>query len=206
MGQFFVIHPKNPETRLIKQAVAILQKGGVIVYPTDSAYAIGCCLGNKQAVERIRLLRQLDEDHYFSLVCRDLSQISVYATMSNSAFRLLKANTPGPFTFILNATKEVPKRLLQQKRHTIGIRVPDNKIVHALLSELNEPIMSVTFLMPEQEYPITEARDIYDALGSKVDLVIDGGVGGIEPSTIVDMVDGEPKILRIGKGDASILG
>lgn len=204
MSQLFVIHPKNPEPRLIKQAVKIIQDAGVIVYPTDSAYAIGCKLENKQALERIRLLRQLDEQHYFTLVCKDLSQISIYATIDNSAFRLLKAHTPGPYTFILNATKEVPRRLLQPKRHTIGIRIPDNHIVQALLSELGEPMMSVTLSIPGHEYPMVDARDIYDVLGNQVDLVIDGGTGSLEPSTIVEMVDGNPRVVRVGKGDVSI--
>jgi tRNA threonylcarbamoyl adenosine modification protein (Sua5/YciO/YrdC/YwlC family) len=204
MGQLFVIHPKNPEPRLIKQAVKIIQDGGVVVYPTDSAYAIGCKLENKQAVEHIRLLRQLDEQHYFTLVCKDLSQISIYATIDNSSFRILKAHTPGPYTFVLNATKEVPRRLLHPKRHTIGIRIPDNQIVQALLSELGEPMMSVTLSIPGQDYPMVDARDIYDALGNQVDLVIDGGAGSLEPSTIVEMIDGNPQVVRVGKGDVSI--
>lgn len=204
MSQLFVIHPKNPEPRLIKQAVKIIQNGGVVVYPTDSAYAIGCKLENKQAVERIRSLRQLDEQHYFTLVCKDLSQISIYATIDNSTFRLLKAHTPGPYTFVLNATKEIPRRLLHPKRHTIGIRIPDNQIVQALLSELSEPMMSVTLSIPGQDYPMVDAHDIYDALGNQVDLVIDGGAGSLEPSTIVEMIDGNPHVVRVGKGDASI--
>lgn len=204
MSQLFVIHPKNPEPRLIKQAVKIIQDGGVIVYPTDSAYAIGCKLENKQAVERIRSLRQLDEQHYFTLVCKDLSQISIYATIDNSTFRLLKMSTPGPYTFILNATKEIPRRLLHPKRHTIGIRVPDNQIVQALLSELDEPLMSVTLSIPGQDYPMVDAHNIYDALGNQVDLVIDGGAGSLEPSTIVEMIDGNLHVVRKGKGDVSI--
>jgi len=204
MGQLFVIHPKNPEQRLIKQAVKIILDGGVVIYPTDSAYAIGCKLENKQALERIRLLRQLDEQHYFTLICKDLSQISTYATIDNSTFRILKAHTPGPYTFILNATREVPRRLLQPKRQTIGIRIPDNQIIQALLSELSEPLMSVTLSIPGHDYPMVNARDIYDVLGNKVDLVIDGGAGSIEPSTIVEMINGNPEVVRVGKGDVSV--
>lgn len=204
MGQLFIIHPKNPEPRLIKQAVKIIQKGGIVVYPTDSAYAIGCKLENKQALDRIRLLRQLDEQHYFTLVCKDLSQISIYATIDNSTFRLLKAHTPGPYTFILNATKEVPRRLLHPKRYTIGIRIPDNQIVQAMLAELGEPIMSITLSLSGQNYPMIDARNIYDVLGHQVDIVIDGGMGSLEPSTIVEMIDGTPHIVRVGKGDVSI--
>jgi tRNA threonylcarbamoyl adenosine modification protein (Sua5/YciO/YrdC/YwlC family) len=200
MSQFFVIHPENPPARLIKQAVKIIQDGGVIIYPTDSAYAIGCQLANKAALERIRRIRALDEAHNFTLICRDLSEISTYATLDNPAFRFIKAHTPGPYTFILNGTKEVPRRLLQPKRHTIGLRVPDSRIVQALLQELGEPLMSISLALPEQELPLVEARDIVDMLGSQVDLVIDGGPCGTVPSTVVDLVDGEPKVLRVGKG------
>jgi tRNA threonylcarbamoyl adenosine modification protein (Sua5/YciO/YrdC/YwlC family) len=201
MSQFFVIHPDNPQTRLIKQAATIVQEGGVIVYPTDSAYAIGCQLANKDALERIRKLRQLDEQHNFTLVCRDLSELSTYAIVNNPSFRLLKAHTPGPYTFILNATREVPRRLLQPKRNTIGLRVPDSKIVQALLQELNEPLMSVTLALPEQEYPFIDAQDIYETLAKRVDLVIDGGPCGMTPTTVIDLVGDAPVILRVGKGD-----
>jgi tRNA threonylcarbamoyl adenosine modification protein (Sua5/YciO/YrdC/YwlC family) len=201
MGQFFVIHHENPQLRLIKQAVSIIQNGGVIVYPTDAGYALGCQLSNNDALIRIRQIRQLDEKHNFTLVCRDLSEIATYAHIDNAAFRLLKAHTPGPYTFILNATREVPRRLLQAKRKTIGLRVPANKIVQALLVELNEPLMSVTLALPDQEFPFADPQDIYETLGNKVNLVIDGGPCGITPTTIVDLVDGLPKVLRIGKGD-----
>ncbi|MEO8400977.1 MAG: L-threonylcarbamoyladenylate synthase [Gammaproteobacteria bacterium] len=203
MSQFFIIHPENPQLRLIKEAVKIIQSGGVIVYPTDSAYAIGCQLANKQALERIRQLRQLDESHNFTLVCRDLSELSTYAVIDNPAFRLLKAHTPGPYTFILKATKEVPKRLMQPKRNTIGVRVPDSAIVQALLGELNEPLMSVSLILPEQEYPFVDPRDIYDALKNRVDLIIDGGPCGLTPTTVIDLVNGAPVVLRAGKGDAT---
>lgn len=200
MSQFFVIHPDNPQSRLIKQAVKIIQQGGVIIYPTDSAYAIGCQLANKEALERIRKLRKLDEKHNFTLVCRDLSEIATYALVDNAAFRLLKAYTPGPYTFILPASREVPRRLLHPKRNTIGIRVPDSRIVQALLAELNEPIMSVTLLLPDQEYPLANPDEIYQKLRSHVDLIIDGGACSITPTTVLDLVEGAPKIIRIGKG------
>lgn len=203
MGQFFVIHPENPQPRLIKQAVKIIQDGGIVIYPTDSAYAIGCQLQNKDALDRIRQLRHLEVGHHFTLICRDLSEIATYAIVNNPSFRLLKAHTPGPYTFILKATKEVPKRLLQPKRHTIGLRIPDNKIVQALITELNEPLMSVTLALPDQEYPLVDAEDINQILGNQVDLIIDGGACGIEGTTIVDLVEDVAKIMRIGKGDPS---
>lgn len=201
MSQFFVIHPDNPQVRLIKQAAKIIQDGGIVVYPTDSAYAIGCQLANKDALERIRFIRQLDKQHNFTLICRDLSELSVYAIVNNPSFRILKAHIPGPYTFILPATKEVPKRLLQPKRNTIGLRVPDSKIVRALLAELNEPLMSVTLTLPEQDYPFVDAPHIYDLLGDKVDLVIDGGACSVTPTTVVDLVDDAPRVLRVGKGE-----
>jgi tRNA threonylcarbamoyl adenosine modification protein (Sua5/YciO/YrdC/YwlC family) len=204
MGQFFVIYPANPQPRLIKQAVNIVRGGGVIVYPTDSAYAIGCQLENKSAWERIRNIRQLDEKHHFTLLCRNLSEISAYAVVDNSAFRLLKASTPGPYTFILKATKEVPKRLLQPKRNTIGLRVPDNLIVQELLKELDHPLMSVTLALPEQAEPFVDAQDIYEKLGNQVDLVIDGGSCSMTPTTIVDLCEGAPKIVRVGRGDPDV--
>lgn len=204
MGQFFNIHPEDPQSRLIKQAVKIIQDGGIVVYPTDSAYAIGCQLENKSALDRIRQLRHLENDHHFTLICRDLSEIATYAMVDNPSFRLLKAHTPGPYTFILKGTKEVPKRLLQPKRNTIGLRIPDNKIVQALLAELNEPLMSVTLALPDHEYPLVDAQDINAILGNQVDLVIDGGAGSAEGTTIVDLVEGLPKILRIGKGDPNV--
>jgi tRNA threonylcarbamoyl adenosine modification protein (Sua5/YciO/YrdC/YwlC family) len=205
MSQFFNIHPESPQPRLIKEAAKIVQDGGVIVYPTDSAYALGCRLADKPALERIRLIRHLDDKHKFTLVCRDLSEISTYATVDNIAFRILKAHTPGPYTFILNATKEVPRRLLHPKRNTIGIRVPDNKVLQALLEELNEPLMSVTLLLPGQEDLPLEAEDINERLGKQVDLIIDGGSCPPTFTTIVDLVDGHPKILREGKGSVKNL-
>jgi tRNA threonylcarbamoyl adenosine modification protein (Sua5/YciO/YrdC/YwlC family) len=205
MSQFFAIHPENPQPRLILEAVKIIQNGGVIVYPTDSTYAIGCKLADKSALERIRRIRHLDDKHNFTLVCRDLSEIATYAEVDNSAFRILKAHTPGAYTFILNATREVPKRLLHPKRNTIGIRVPDNKILKALLDELKEPLMSVSLVLPEEEFPLMEAQDINDKLGNQVDLIINGGSCGQTATTIVDLVDGIPKIIRVGKGEIDSL-
>lgn len=201
MSQFFIIHPANPQPRLIIQAVKIIQDGGIIVYPTDSSYALGCQLANKDGLERIRQIRHLDEKHNFTLVCRNLSELSTYAVVDNPSFRLIKAHTPGPYTFILDATREVPRRLMHPKRNTIGLRVPDSKIVYALLEELNEPLMSVTLALPEQEYPFIDAREIYESMGKQVDLVIDGGPCGLTPTTVVDLVDGTPTVLRVGKGD-----
>jgi tRNA threonylcarbamoyl adenosine modification protein (Sua5/YciO/YrdC/YwlC family) len=205
MSQFFAVHPENPQPRLIKEAVKIVQAGGVIVYPTDSTYALGCRLADKSALERIRQIRQLDEKHNFTLVCRDLSEISTYAEIDNSAFRILKAHTPGAYTFILNGTKEVPRRLLHPKRNTIGIRVPNNKILLALLDELNEPLMSVSLIQANEEFPLIDAEDINEKLGKQVDLIINGGVCGTTPTTIVDLVSGIPNIIRAGKGDVGKL-
>jgi tRNA threonylcarbamoyl adenosine modification protein (Sua5/YciO/YrdC/YwlC family) len=200
MAQIFHMHPVNPQLRLLRQAVAILQGGGVIIYPTDSAYALGCQIGNKDAMEKIRVLRQLDKKHNFTLVCRNLTEIATYAHVDNPTFRLLKANTPGPFTFILSATKEVPKRLQHEKRKTIGIRVPDNLIVQTLLSELAEPIMSVTLILPGEELPVADPTNLDKKIAQQVDLILDGGSCGLEPTTVVDFIDGTPKIARQGKG------
>lgn len=200
MSQFFQIHPVNPQQRLIRQAVDILRNDGVIAYPTDSSYALGCCIGDKRGIERIRRIRGLDDSHDFSLVCRDLSEIAVFARVENTAYRLLKALTPGPYTFILRATGEVPRRLQNPKRKTIGIRVPDNPICHALLEELGEPLMSSTLILPGSEIPETDAHDIRERLEHELDLVIDGGNCSLEPTTVVDMVEGVPEIVRAGLG------
>ena len=202
-SQYFSIHPDNPQLRLIAQAADVVRKGGLIVYPTDSVYAIGCHIGDKQALERIRTIRQLDKQHNFTLVCRDLSELANYAKVDNTAFRILKASTPGPFTFILNATSEVPKRLLHPKRKTIGIRVPDSPIVKALLDDLGEPMMSVTLIMPNDEYPLIDPCDIKETMAHHVDAIIDGGYCGLEPTTVVDMTDANPRIARQGTGDFS---
>jgi len=204
VSQFFRIHPDNPQTRLIHQAADILRDGGVIVYPTDSAYALGCHLGDKHALIRIRRIRALEDDHNFSLVCRDLSDLGTYARVDNAAYRLLKAATPGPYTFILQATREVPRRLVHPKRKTIGVRVPDNNICRALLDELGEPIMSSTLILPGDEYPMSDPLDIRDLLEHQVDLVIDGGFCGIEPTTVVDLEDDVPVIVREGLGDLEL--
>jgi len=202
MSQFFAIHPENPQLRLIKEAVKIIQQGGVVIYPTDAAYAIGCQLANKAALDRIKQLRQLDDKHNFTLICHNLSELSTYATVDNHCFRLLKSHTPGAYTFILKATSEVPKRLLHPKRKTIGLRIPDSRILQALLVELNEPLMSASLVLPHQDYPFVDARDIYKELGGEVDLVIDGGASSVTPTTVIDLVEGSPVVLRYGKGDA----
>ncbi|MEH6609395.1 MAG: L-threonylcarbamoyladenylate synthase [Halioglobus sp.] len=201
MSQFFQIHPENPQARLVRQAVDIIRQGGVVVYPTDSAYALGCHIGDKQALDRIRRIRKLDDRHNFTLVCRDLSEIATYSRVDNKVYRLLRACTPGPYTFILKATSEVPRRLLHPKRKTVGLRVPDNAIASALLADLGEPLMSVTLIMPGEEYPLIDPYDIREVLEHEVDLVIDGGYCGMEATTVVDLADDAPLILRAGKGD-----
>jgi tRNA threonylcarbamoyl adenosine modification protein (Sua5/YciO/YrdC/YwlC family) len=203
MSDYLSIHPENPQQRLIAKTAAIVRKGGVIVYPTDSVYAIGCHIGDKQAMDRIRSIRQLDKNHNFTLMCRDLSELASYARVDNSAFRSLKAQTPGPFTFILPATSEVPRRLMHPKRKTIGLRVPDSPIAQALLDELGEPMMSVTLILPGDEYPLSDPYDIRAALEAHVDVLIDGGHCGLEPTTVVDMTGPVPEVTRQGMGDFS---
>lgn len=206
MSQYFSIHPENPQQRLIRQAVEIVRKGGVIIYPTDSVYAIGCHIGDKQALDRIRAIRRLDKHHNFTLMCRDLSELANYAKVDNSAFRTLKANTPGAFTFILEATSEVPRRLMHPKRKTIGLRVPDNRITLSLLEELGEPMMSVTLMLPGDEYPLADPYDIRQLMEHQVEAVIDGGYCGLEPTTVVDMTSSVPELIRQGTGDFSHMG
>ncbi|MEM1112129.1 MAG: L-threonylcarbamoyladenylate synthase [Pseudomonadota bacterium] len=201
MSQFFTVHPVNPQARLVRQAVDIIRAGGVVVYPTDSAYALGCHIGDKSALDRIRRIRKLDDRHNFTLVCRDLSEIASYARVDNTAYRQLRQSTPGPYTFILRATSEVPRRLMHPKRKTVGLRVPDNQIALDLLADLNEPLMSVTLIMPGDDYPLIDPYEIRELLEHDVDLVIDGGYCGMEPTTVVDMADETPVILRVGKGD-----
>ena len=203
VSQYLSIHSENPQERLIAKAVDSLRRGGVMIYPTDSVYAIGCHIGDKSALERIRFIRQLDKNHNFTLVCRDLSELGTYARVENSAFRLLKSKTPGPFTFILNATSEVPKRLQHPKRKTIGIRVPNSAIVKALLEELREPIMSVTLTMPDDQYSLTDPYEIKQLMNHHVDVIIDGGYCGLEPTTVIDLTDHRPQLLRQGAGDFS---
>jgi tRNA threonylcarbamoyl adenosine modification protein (Sua5/YciO/YrdC/YwlC family) len=204
MAQFFQIHPDNPQPRLIRQAVEILRDGGVIVYPTDSSYALGCQVGRKEAMERIRRIRRLDEKHNFTLVCRDLAEVSQYTKISNQQYRLIKSLTPGPYTFILKATKQVPRRLMHPRRKTIGIRIPDNRIALALAEELNEPILSSTLILPGDETPLADPWEIKEVLEQQVDLIIDGGYCGYEPTTVVVMEDDEPWVARQGKGDTTL--
>lgn len=203
MSQFFQIHPENPQQRLINQAVEIINKGGVVIYPTDCAYALGCHLGDKSAVERIKRIRQLDDKHNFTLVCRDLSEISTYAKVDNSCYRLLKAHTPGEYTFILKATSEVPRRLLHPKRRTIGIRVPDNAITLALTETLGEPIMSTSLIMPGEDMPLMDPYEMRELLQHQVDLVIDGGYCGMEATSVINLIDEVPEIIRQGAGDVT---
>jgi tRNA threonylcarbamoyl adenosine modification protein (Sua5/YciO/YrdC/YwlC family) len=203
MAFLLSIHPVNPQPRLVRQAIASIRDGSVVVYPTDSSYALGCLIGDKEAMERIRRIRNADKNHNFTLVCRDLSEIARYARVDNTQYRTLRAFTPGPYTFLLEATREVPKRLQNPKRRTIGIRVPDNAIVRMLLAELGEPIMSSTLLLPGESAPMTDPQEIKDRLEHAVDLVIDGGPGGFEPSSIVDLSGPAPLVVRRGKGDVS---
>lgn len=203
MTQLLHIHPTHPQPRLIQQAVAALQHGGVIVYPTDSCYALGCPLDVKEAQDRIRLLRGVDDKHHFTLVCRDLSAISLYANIDNSVFRLLKALTPGPYTFILKASREVPRRIMHPRRKTIGLRVPEHPVVAALLDALGTPILSSTLILPGDEHPLADTEEIMERLNKRVDIVIDGGYGGIEPTTVVDLTAAEPVVVRQGRGEIS---
>lgn len=201
MSQFFYVHPDNPQTRLLKQACEIIRDGGVVVYPTDSGYAIGCQIDNKQALEQICRIRDIGKDHNFTLMCRDMSELSNYAIVSNVAFRQLKNNTPGPYTFILKATKEVPKRLQNPKRKTIGIRVPDNTIALQMLEELGEPLMSTTLILPGEDVAESDPDEIRDKLEKLVGLIIHGGYLGEQPTTVVDLSDGDSEIIRYGSGD-----
>ena len=206
MAQLFSVHPDNPQPRLIREAAEILRGGGVIVYPTDSCYALGCRIGDKAAMERIRKIRDVDERHHLTLVCRDLAEIGQYARVDNVQFRLLKAATPGSYVFILQATREVPKRLLHPSRRTIGLRVPDHKVAQALLSELGEPLLSSTLILPGDDTPLNEAGEIRDRLERRVELVLDAGPCGIVPTTVVDLTGDAPVITRLGKGSVEQFG
>lgn len=201
MSQYFQIHVENPQKRLIQQATEIIQRGGVIVYPTDTGYALGCHLGDKSALERICQIRQLDIKHHFTVICKDLAQASVYTRFETPIYRLLKANTPGAYTFILKATKEVPKRLMHPKRKTIGIRIPDHPVVLALLEALDEPMMTTTLILPDHQLPLSDPVEIRRRLEKQVDLVLDGGIGGTIPTTLIDLTDIVPHVIREGKGD-----
>lgn len=206
MAQLFTIYPENPQPRLIRQSAEIVRGGGVIVYPTDSCCALGCKLGDKAAMERIRAIREVDERHHLTLVCRDLAEIGQYARIDNAQFRLLKATTPGSYTFILQATREVPKRLLHPKRRTIGLRVPDHKVAQALLDELGEPLLSSTLMLPGDELPLNDPEEIRERLDRRVELVIDAGPCGIVPTTVVDLTGDTPVIARVGKGSTAPFG
>lgn len=201
MAQYFRIHPDNPQKRLINQAAAIIRQGNVAVYPTDSCYALGCLPGEKAAVDRIIQLRRLDPGHHMTMLCRDLSEIGLIAKVDNSAFRLLKALTPGPYTFLLKAGRDIPRRLQHAKKRTIGIRVPENNIALALVEALGEPLLSTSLILPGEELPETDAAIIMDKIGSRVELVIDGGNTGTEQTTVIDLSGDEPVIVRRGKGE-----
>lgn len=201
MAQLLTIHPENPQARLIAQAVEVLTSGGIIVYPTDSSYALGCMMGNKAGLERIRTIRQLDERHNFTLVCRDLSQLGIFARVDTAAFRLLKTHLPGPYTFILQATRDVPRMLLHPKRRTIGIRVPNHPIAQALLEALAEPLLSVSLVLPGESEALSDPYEMRHQLNHCVDLIIDGGAGGTDPSTVISLIDDTPEVLRVGCGD-----
>ena len=200
MAQLFRIHPDNPQARLVREAAEIVRQGGVIVYPTDSCYALGCHIGDKAAMERIRAIRGVDEKHHLTLICRNLAELGQYAKVDNSQFRLLKATTPGSYTFILKATREVPKRLMHPRRRTIGLRVPDHNVAQALLAELNEPLLSSTLHLPGDDAPLNDADEIRNRLERRIDAVIDAGSCGIVPTTVVDLTEETPRVTRYGKG------
>jgi len=206
MSQFFEIHPVNPQGRLIKQAAQIIHGGGVVAVPTDSCYALVCHLDDKAAVERLRRIRGIDEKHHLALLCRDLSEIGVYARVDNRQFRLLKAATPGPFTFILEATREVPRRLSHPSRKTIGLRVPETPIVEALMAELGQPLISSTLILPDETEPLNDPEEINARIGKQLDLVIDGGACSMEMTTVVDLTGSEPELIRLGRGDPAVVG
>ena len=206
MAQFFSLHPEQPQPRLIRQAADILRNGGLMVFPTDSAYALGCLTGDASLLDRIRRIRGVDERHHFTLMCRDLSEIATYARVDNSQYRLLKAVTPGPYTFILEGTKELPRRVLHPKRKTIGLRIPEHAVVSALLAELDGPLLSSTLLLPGEEHPMSDPEEIRDRLGKQVDLVIEAGYCGPEATTVIDLTSGVPELVRPGRGDLAPFG
>lgn len=206
MSQFFQIHPDNPQLRLIKQAVQIIDGGGIVAVPTDSCYALVCHLDDKEAVTRLRRIRGVDEKHHLTLLCRDLSEIALYAKVDNRQYRMLKTATPGPYTMILEATKEVPRRLSHPSRKTIGLRVPENKITHALLEELRQPLLATTLILPDDDEPITDPEIIRERLEKQIDLIIDGGPCSLTPTTVIDMTGDVPELIRQGRGDVSLFG
>lgn len=205
MSQYFVIHPDNPQLRLVRQAVEIIRQGGVIIYPTDSSYALGCQIGNKKAMDRIRKIRQLDDKHLFTLMCRDLSELGMYAQVSNASYRLLKSLTPGPYTFLLRGTKEAPKRLLHAKRKTVGIRVPDHPVSQAILAELSEPLINATLQFDGDEMPLSDLHEMRGSLRTQVDLIIESGSCGFDLTTMIDLVNDAPELIRQGKGSVEEL-
>ncbi|QGZ39141.1 tRNA threonylcarbamoyl adenosine modification protein (Sua5/YciO/YrdC/YwlC family) [Pseudoduganella flava] len=206
MSQYFEIHPANPQGRLIKQAAQIIRGGGVVAVPTDSCYALVCQIDDKAAVERLRRIRGIDEKHHLALLCRDLSEIAVYARVDNKQFRLLKAATPGPFTFILEATREVPRRLSHPSRKTLGLRVPETPVVEALMAELGQPLISSTFIPPDETEPLNDPEEINARFGKQLDLIIDGGACSMEMTTVVDLTGAEPELIRLGRGDPAVVG
>ena len=206
MAQYIAVHPDDPQPRLIRRAVEIVGNGGLMVYPTDSCYALGCHLGDKGAMERIRRIRQVDDRHHFTLVCRDLSELGQYAIVDNIQYRSLKKSTPGSYTFILKASREVPKRLLNPKRNTIGVRVPDHKVVRALLAEMGEPLLSSTLILPGDEQPLNDMDEIRDRLQNDVEVILDGGSCGVDMTTVVDLTGDMPVIVRRGKGSIAVFG
>jgi tRNA threonylcarbamoyl adenosine modification protein (Sua5/YciO/YrdC/YwlC family) len=203
VAKYFDVHPDNPQPRSIKQAAEIIRGDGLIAYPTDSCFALGCRIGNKDGLDRIREIRHLDDRHHFTLMCRDFAQLGQFVQVSNAAFRAVKAATPGPYTFILPATREVPRRLLHPKKKTVGVRIPDHVVAQALLAELGEPLVSTTLLLPGQEEPMTVGWEIKEALDHVLDAVVDSGDCGTEPTTVIDFAEGEPEVLRVGAGDPS---
>ncbi len=200
MSQFFYVHPETPQSRLMKQAVHIIKQGGVVIYPTDSGYALGCQLGDKNALERILQIRHISGEHHFTIMCRDLSELSIYAKVENTAFRLIKNNTPGAYTFILRGTKEVPRRLLNEKKKTVGLRIPDHKIALALLAELGEPLMSSSLILPGREFAESDPEEMRDQLERQVDLILHGGILAGNPTTVIDLSEDNPVLVREGAG------
>ncbi|MEU8819472.1 L-threonylcarbamoyladenylate synthase [Actinoplanes sp. NPDC048796] len=201
MAKYFDVHPDNPQARAIRQVVDIIKGDGLIAYPTDSCFALGCRMGNKDGLDRIREIRHLDDRHHFTLMCRDFAQLGQFVQINNASFRLVKASTPGPYTFILPATKEVPRRLLHPKKKTVGARIPDHVVAQAILEELGEPLVSSTLLLPGEDEPMTMGWEIKETLDHQLDAVVDAGEGSTEPTTVVDLSGGEPEILRVGAGD-----
>jgi tRNA threonylcarbamoyl adenosine modification protein (Sua5/YciO/YrdC/YwlC family) len=206
MSIYLQLHPVSPQQRFIRQAAECLRNGGVIVYPTDSCYALGCHIGDKSALERIRAIRETDRHHHFTLVCRDLAEVGKYAVLENWQYRLLRAHTPGPYTFLLKASRETPRRLKHERRGTVGLRVPDHPVSQMLLSELGEPVMSSTLLLPGEDAPRTDARDIYGLLERRVDMVLDGGNCGLIPTSVIDLSGGGAEVVRVGRGDVTAFG